>query len=163
YFEQAMHLWELVRQAVPTDHEAQNKVKQLGASETIARGNYGEAVKEAVSNEEPAVEPTGTPPPRTRKAATVKATRAAGKGEKPRAAGAADSSGRPPPSRRNGRLDEAKSILERGLAAVGQVPPLVLALEDLQIEALRRERARVEAKARAHPGDDASRALEKLD
>jgi tetratricopeptide (TPR) repeat protein len=167
YFEQAMHLWELVRQAVPTDHEAQNKVKQLGASETIARGNYGEAVKESEgSSEEPAVDPSATPPPQTRKLAPVKARMAAVKEKKTAEAEPSspeDYLRRAASSRRNGRLDEAKAILERGLAAVGQVPPLVLALEDLQIEALRRERATLEAKARAHPGDDAGRALARLD
>jgi Flp pilus assembly protein TadD len=42
-FGRAMFLWELVRQAVPSDVEAQHKAKDLAASETIARGEYEDA------------------------------------------------------------------------------------------------------------------------
>src|SRR5262249_21385929 len=40
YFQQAAALWELVRQAAPRDTEAQDKARQLAATDTIARGNY---------------------------------------------------------------------------------------------------------------------------
>jgi tetratricopeptide (TPR) repeat protein len=171
YFGQAIQLWELVRQAVPTDREAQDKVKQLGATETIARGKYGEAVKETeeTKEEEALADPSMTPPPQTRKLAPVRARMAALKEKKPAVAetepaGPEDYLRRAALCRRNGRLAEAKSILERGLAASGQAPPLVLALEDLQIEELRQERAELQAKARAHPDDEAAgRSLAKLD
>src|SRR5262249_42784770 len=39
-FTQAIALWELVRSVDPTDSEAQNKVKNLAASDTIVRGHY---------------------------------------------------------------------------------------------------------------------------
>src|SRR5262245_10141754 len=42
-FTQAIKLWELVRQAVPSDAEATHKAKDLAASETIQRGHYEEA------------------------------------------------------------------------------------------------------------------------
>ncbi|MFO0850161.1 MAG: hypothetical protein U0871_16625 [Gemmataceae bacterium] len=39
-FQKAILLWQLVREAVPTDVEAAHKAKDLAASETIARGGY---------------------------------------------------------------------------------------------------------------------------
>src|SRR5947209_4419881 len=43
-FAEAIKLWELVRQKVPGDAEAQHKAKDLAASETIQRGHYDKAV-----------------------------------------------------------------------------------------------------------------------
>ncbi|HEX4589169.1 MAG TPA: hypothetical protein VH120_04530, partial [Gemmataceae bacterium] len=43
-FTEAIKLWELVRQKVPGDAEAQHKAKDLAASETIQRGKYDKAV-----------------------------------------------------------------------------------------------------------------------
>ena len=45
-FTEAIKLWELVRQKVPSDAEAQHKAKDLAASETIQRGKYDKAVIE---------------------------------------------------------------------------------------------------------------------
>lgn len=39
-FQKAIHLWQLVKEAVPTDVEAAHKAKDLAASDTIARGGY---------------------------------------------------------------------------------------------------------------------------
>lgn len=43
-FKRAIALWQLVKEAVPTDVEASHKAKDLAASETIARGQYEESV-----------------------------------------------------------------------------------------------------------------------
>ena len=43
-YTRAIVLWQLVREAVPTDVEASHKAKDLAASETIARGQYEESV-----------------------------------------------------------------------------------------------------------------------
>src|SRR5207237_8848951 len=43
-FTEAIKLWELVRQKVPSDAEAVHKAKDLAASETIQRGKYDKAV-----------------------------------------------------------------------------------------------------------------------
>jgi tetratricopeptide (TPR) repeat protein len=43
-FTQAASLWQLVRKVHPDDLEAQRKIKDLAAHETIARGHYEEAV-----------------------------------------------------------------------------------------------------------------------
>jgi tetratricopeptide (TPR) repeat protein len=70
-FAQAIALWEQVRKAVPTDVEAQNKAKDLAASETIARGGYeaniegaqarsaGEGTTAAATGERPEASATG--------------------------------------------------------------------------------------------------------
>jgi tetratricopeptide (TPR) repeat protein len=42
-FPQAMKLWQLVKDAYPTDVEAAHKAKDLAANDTIARGQYVEA------------------------------------------------------------------------------------------------------------------------
>jgi tetratricopeptide (TPR) repeat protein len=43
-FTQAIALWDMIRKAAPADAEAQSKAKDLAASETIARGQYEQAV-----------------------------------------------------------------------------------------------------------------------
>ena len=43
-FTQAIALWDMIRRAAPADAEAQSKAKDLAANETIARGQYEQAV-----------------------------------------------------------------------------------------------------------------------
>ena len=66
HFNQAIQLWELVRKARPQDVEAQDKVKQLAATETIARGNYEEATATGETAEGPACKLETTPAPTAR-------------------------------------------------------------------------------------------------
>lgn len=47
-FAQAVKLWEIVRRVDPRDEEAQQKVKDLAASETIARGRYEDVIEGTV-------------------------------------------------------------------------------------------------------------------
>jgi tetratricopeptide (TPR) repeat protein len=53
-FTQAIALWELVRKVKPGDAEAQQKIKDLAADDTIARGQYGANLP---GNQGPAAEP----------------------------------------------------------------------------------------------------------
>jgi tetratricopeptide (TPR) repeat protein len=93
-FTQAIALWELIRKVKPGDVEAQHKVKDLAADDTIARGQYHAAIQ---SGEEIAEETTpaeadqpnkdstdeapaawwlredGTPPPKTKTASPAPA------------------------------------------------------------------------------------------
>src|SRR5262249_31563026 len=57
HFQQAMHLWELVRRAVPTDREAMDKAKQMAVSDTLARGNYEGVMAGEVAIQAPAARP----------------------------------------------------------------------------------------------------------
>ncbi|MGH7225957.1 MAG: hypothetical protein ACRELF_22290, partial [Gemmataceae bacterium] len=52
-FMQAIALWEIIRKVKPGDVEAQQKIKNLAANDTIARGQYHTVVR---SSEEPAEE-----------------------------------------------------------------------------------------------------------
>ncbi|HEY7330907.1 MAG TPA: hypothetical protein VH592_24920 [Gemmataceae bacterium] len=88
-FTQAIALWEIIRRAKPGDAEAQQKVKNLAADDTIARGQYHAVIRsnEQQTEEEPAEQSpqpkrgstdeapalgwqneTGTPPPPTKAA-----------------------------------------------------------------------------------------------
>ena len=55
-FTQAIALWELVRKVKPGDSEAQQKIKDLAADDTIARGQYHATIQ---GSQEPAGEPQG--------------------------------------------------------------------------------------------------------
>jgi tetratricopeptide (TPR) repeat protein len=48
-YTQAIALWELIRKVAPTDAEATTKAKDLAANETIARGQYTQAVVNQVT------------------------------------------------------------------------------------------------------------------
>ena len=161
HFNQAIALWELVRKAAPRDLEAQDKAKQLAATETIARGNY----KEATSGEMPALssrkgnekEPM-TPVPATKKVTPVRKQAAQDEALRARL----DSDPSNPDTylqlaalyRRNSQSDKARVILEQGLDATGQAFELALALADLEIEPLRRVLVRTEDQLRAQPRDE---------
>jgi tetratricopeptide (TPR) repeat protein len=78
-FTQAMGLWDLIRKARPDDLEAANKIKNLAADDTIARGQYESVLTGNADSEEaetelhhPPVAPT--PPPPTRAAAPKSGT-----------------------------------------------------------------------------------------
>jgi tetratricopeptide (TPR) repeat protein len=59
-YTQAIALWEMIRRAAPTDAEASNKAKDLAAHETIARGQY----QQAVHNQQSGARPIGPAAPR---------------------------------------------------------------------------------------------------
>jgi tetratricopeptide (TPR) repeat protein len=161
-FTQAAALWELVRRAAPTDVEAQRKAKDLAASETIARGRYGEAItgtaEQAVG--ETAEQPVAPlPGPQMRPQAAAPVDRTAREGDPLRAKIEAE-----PTSplhylqlasvyRRANRLDESRKVLEQGLAATGGNFEIALELADLDVEPFRSDLVVAEQKLRADPGD----------
>ena len=51
-FTQAIALWEIIRKVKPSDPEAQHKVKDLAADDTIARGQYHATIKSDEEAEE---------------------------------------------------------------------------------------------------------------
>jgi tetratricopeptide (TPR) repeat protein len=150
----------MVRRANPKDVEAQGKARTLAAEDTIARGNYEEAIN-AEQGAAAAAEKQETPPPAPKTKPVKIPAAASGSAEVPRLAKvennpmtkedclrlAAD-------SRSKGQIDEARSILEQGLKANAGALDLVFALEDLEIEPLRRSLAHTEEKLRSRPRDD---------
>jgi tetratricopeptide (TPR) repeat protein len=70
-FTQAIALWEQIRKAKPGDTEAQQKIKNLAADDTIARGQYHTVARSSEeSGEGPALRKPGTPPAKPKKGST---------------------------------------------------------------------------------------------
>jgi tetratricopeptide (TPR) repeat protein len=149
HFAQAIKLWELVRKAVPDDHEAATKAKDLAASETIKRGHYDEAVASD--------DPIRTMHQHNQKQATDRssqhevriAEKLAAEPTEPRhyidmAANL----------RKAGKIEEALETLHKGLAAAGSGFELQMALAETEIEPFRKNLALTEAKLKATPDDE---------
>ncbi len=160
HFNQAIALWDLVRKAAPRDLEAQEKAKQLAATETIVRGNYEEATSAempalgAPRGTTPAAGPKKASPVKKRSAQDEDALRARLEDEPTNAELYLQLAAR---YRRQGKLEEAQAVLERGLESAQQTFELALALADLEIEPLRRVLARTEEQLRGQPDDAALR------
>jgi tetratricopeptide (TPR) repeat protein len=184
-FTQAIALWELVRKESPGDAEAANKSKDLAANETIARGNYQEAVSNQAllddsSDENGAAYRVGTSPEVGRPTASP-----AGSNPEPvslpinvplgdrTAREAAPLRARilatptdPDPYlqlavlyRRANELEQAREILELGLAPTGNRPELAFELADLEIEPFRRNLAVTDAKLHTDPKNEELRKI----
>jgi Tfp pilus assembly protein PilF len=153
-FTRAIALWELVRRAVPGDQEAADKVKSLAVSETIAKGGY-----------EDAVQADGSVRPLNADAANV----AADDPEARVAQHLANIEANPNKPegylqlaglhRRQGEWNEARTILNKGLAAC-ETPGMRLLLEEVELELYRQKLARTESKLETDP-DDAKRQVKK--
>jgi len=162
-FAQAMRLWEQVRQANPNDTEAFHKVKDLAASETIARGNYGDLAtgqssspaqqaNEAEEEDQPAADQQ--PQPRTASEE---------RGAKDIAALEGKIQAHPKVAsnylhlasihRRNENLDKARAVLQQGLVPTGNSFDIAMELADLDIEPFRRNLAIAESKLKNYPDD----------
>ena len=158
-FNQAMALWKLVAQKVPSDKEAAKKANDLAASATIAKGRY-EANGEGLS---PAKKDVGT------------ANRTSEDGDGPsmaeqriakEAAAFLQRIEETPSSaqtylsliqlyRRNDFHDKAREVVKRGLAATNNNFDLALEASDLETDSFRRDLAMCEEKLRANPKDAA--------
>jgi len=177
HFNQAINLWELVRVAAPKDLEAASKAKDLAASDTIARTR----VKWMAMNED--AEPEAEVETETEAAAAPPA-----KAEPPRPAPEEAPPKQPidrvandaaplwarikadPTNanaylhlcglyRRAGQLDQARAVLQQGLAPTGNQFDLATELADLDIEPFRRNLALTDDKLRAQPRDEELRKI----
>lgn len=77
-FTQAIALWGVVRKVKPADAEAQQKIKNLAADDTIARGQYQAVIR---SNSEQTEEEPETESPRPKKGSTDEAPALGWQGE----------------------------------------------------------------------------------
>jgi tetratricopeptide (TPR) repeat protein len=165
-FTQAMALWALVKKAKPTDEEAQHKLKDLAADDTIARGQY-----EAVVENKPgdAAKPAGQPGSKEMKAASPVIRRPPTDPQMPaadrvtreaaplRARLEADPTSAPTylqlatVYRRAGDNDRARAVLQEGLGPTGNAFELGVELADLEAEPFRRDLAATEEKLKADP------------
>jgi tetratricopeptide (TPR) repeat protein len=168
-FTQAMTLWALVKKVKPSDQEAQHKLKDLAADDTIARGQYGAVVESDGAKEEteeteadaPAMKDTKTGPVLRRAVAEqpTAADRVARESAALRTRLEAD-----PTSvslhlqlaavhRRAGEVNEALAILQEGLGATGNAFELMVEMADLEAEPFRRDLVATEEKLKADPGN----------
>lgn len=164
-FTQAITLWEAVHRAEPSDREAADKVKDLAARDTIQRGQYEE---------------TPAPAARTRTQLEHETLREGSAEE----AAAAKLLSVPDPVvvplrsriqadptnwenylklaahyRRGGHLEQARQVLEQGLAPTGNRFELSLELAELEVEPFRRNLAVAEEKLKAQPDDEELRRI----
>ena len=144
-FTKAISLWQLVQQANPKDVEAAHKAKDLAASETIARGGYEESISGTKDSpvlgkmEEAAVEKQD----KVSREASVLLKRIEADPTGPelylQLAGV---------YRRQGNLDRAKAALLQGQGPTGNHFKLQLELLELDLQPLRDNLDKAEAKIR---------------
>lgn len=160
-FQHAIALWELIRKEVPTDIEAQHKVKDLAVSATIAKGRY----EEAVQGNAPTPLVTLQGDTKTEKALTDEtATSLPAAGPTlPKEAAVLYARVKANPTnanaylhlagyyRRAEQLDEARAIIQEGLGPTGNHFELALELLDLDIEPFRRDLAVAEERLKKQP------------
>jgi tetratricopeptide (TPR) repeat protein len=155
-FLEAVKLWEVVRYANPKDLEAQSKVKDLAAHDTITRGGYEQAV-------------TGEPTTRSGEHRLSKKTEASGSVAEDRLAQAAAplrAKIEADPTnvnnhlvlaalfRRSGRLEQARQVLHQGLGPTGNDFEIIMEIADLEIESFRQNLDLTEEKLRASPKNE---------
>jgi tetratricopeptide (TPR) repeat protein len=149
-FAEAIKLWELVRQQVPGDAEAQHKAKDLAASETIRRGNYEKAVTSDSSMMRAALEAQ----------ATVAHDRATRDLDALRSRIEADPT-QPGPylqlaalHRRQNRAEQSLEVLQQGLAATGRDFQIQVELAELELEPFRTNLGLTEQQLKEEPDDE---------
>jgi tetratricopeptide (TPR) repeat protein len=171
-FTQAIALWEMLRKADPSDVEAQHKAKDLAASDTIARGRYEEVLitttqaeqetplEQEAENEEPneADEAEAVPVPglgdRVEREAALFLERIKTNPTSPHAYLQLATL-----YRRSNLLEQARAVLQEGLAPTGNNFELSIELADLQIEPFRRNLNVAEDQLRAKPQDEELRKI----
>jgi tetratricopeptide (TPR) repeat protein len=163
-FAQAIKLWEMVRKADPNDLVAAHKVNDLAASDTIARGNFGEMFADEsrpqsnVTNDgesereddEAAVANTPSTPADERGARDIVALEGKIKAHPKVAGNYLHAAGI---HRRNEQFDKARAVLQQGLALTGNNFELAQELADLDIEPFRHNLAITEEKLKNFPAD----------
>lgn len=144
-FQGAMVLWQLVREAIPTDVEAAHKAKDLAASATIQKGQYEEAA--AGTKESPVLG-------RIEARAVDKQDKLAREAEPLLKRIEADPT---EPAlylqlasvyRRHGQPERARDVLQRGLGPTGHAFPLQLELLELDLAPVRKNLEHTEARIR---------------
>jgi tetratricopeptide (TPR) repeat protein len=165
-YTQAIALWELVRKDRPRDPDVERKLKDLAASDTIARvrsqkppGDLGRAGEGPAPDDEaaPPARPSDTHAARTkqRPAAHPLVREAEALREKLKADPTNPNTWMQVASlyRRADDLEQARAVLLEGLGPTGNSFHLTLELADLDIEPFRRNLAVAEEKVKAHPGN----------
>ena len=170
---QAVALWQLVRKADPSDAEAQHKINDLAATQTIHRTLAKESGGKTPAR--PAKQATDTTPRKTSEVSETSEVTDTKQPPKPAPAPAdrlsqemaairarieADPTN---PSlylqlaglhRRNGQLEQAREVLQGGLGPTGNHFDLATELADIDIEPFRQDLAITEQKLHGQPHDE---------
>ncbi|HEV3236883.1 MAG TPA: tetratricopeptide repeat protein [Gemmataceae bacterium] len=183
-FTQAIALWEVVRKDDPKDMVAFSKAKDLAANQTIARINSEEingpsyempVLDESALHDTPQARSTAdpnptplpnfgssTPPEGAQPLSGERVSRDTAQLRERIQENPTDSFGYvrlAAQSRRMGKLDEARTILESGLGPTGNDPTLTFELADLEIEPFRRNLAVTEGKIQTEPNNEELRKI----
>jgi tetratricopeptide (TPR) repeat protein len=164
-FRHAAALWDAVRKADPSDLEASAKLKDLAATETIARGRYAQALHKeekgtiARASEAPsdAGEDSAAGPEPDAGELRARAERAAMRTIKAKPDDPAGYLQLAALYRVAGRLEDAHRVLTAGLNATGNHFRLAAELADLDIEPFRQNLAVTEGRLREQPDDESLR------
>ncbi len=145
-FSHAIALWQLVKEAVPSDLEAAHKAKDLAASETIQRGQY----EENTSGEKPAL---GSPAANKKQDVQPvdRLTRETGAVITRIEANPTDASlylQLAAVYRKFNQLDRARAALEQGLGPTGSNYQLMIEIMEMDLDPFRRNLAIAEEKIR---------------
>jgi Flp pilus assembly protein TadD len=154
-FMEAVKLWELVRQAAPRDVEAQSKVKDLAAHDTITRGGYEQAVGDTTGKSADYIRgklgDSGEHPIADRVAQGAAPLLARIQADPTNIHGYLQLAAH---YRRAGRIDDARQVIEKGLEPTANHFEMTCELADLQIEPFRQNLAATEHKLRADPKNE---------
>jgi tetratricopeptide (TPR) repeat protein len=153
-FAQAIKLWELVRQAVPSDAEATHKAKDLAASETIQRGHY----EDAVAAHEPVriVQQVKAHAAATKSAQDFELLKTKIEADPTLAATYLKMAAH---YRKNHKDDEALAILRQGLGPTGNDFEIQVAIAEFELEPFQKNLALADEKLKAAPKDDNLRTI----
>ncbi len=153
-FAEAIKLWELIRQAVPGDAEAQHKAKDLAAHETIQRGQYEESVEG--SSPVRIVQQAQALAAHDRVAREQTGLEARLQADPTQAAAYLQLASF---HRRAGRPEQALAILQRGLGPTGNDFRLQAEIAELELEPFRQNLALTDDKLREAPDDEELRKI----
>jgi tetratricopeptide (TPR) repeat protein len=175
-FTHAIALWQLVREAVPSDVEAAHKAKDLAASETIARGRYG-AEPPGGSNETEALKSDSKVDDGTGEEMAANEPNERVSREAAPILARLDTNPTDPHLylqlatvyRRGGQPDRARAALEQGLGPTGNDFRLTVELMEMDLDVIRRnldlaERklAKAEAGQSRHAPEDVQKLVDKF-
>src|SRR5262249_18678324 len=159
-FSQAIALWELVKQADPSDQEAQHKGKDLAANETITRGRYEETMFQRRPNDSDSSD-SALPMPVEDGTEIAPTNDRVARESAPLLAKIASTPTDPLPYlqlaavyTRAGRYDDAREALNNGLGPTGQHFQIRIELMELDLEPFRRNFGTTEEKPETLPQPD---------
>jgi tetratricopeptide (TPR) repeat protein len=167
-FTQAITLWEWLRKQDPADQEAAGKAQEIAAKATIARGGYEQVI---AGTRAAAAKGEEAPAPGLTETAT---NQAAGTAEQPAIGGSRVAREAAPllakieanPTsphvylqlaqlyRKSDMPDEARKVLQQGLAPTANSFELAVALADLEIESFRQNLTEAEERLKRDPKNE---------